>query len=123
MVATTPASATPARDVQSLPIGLDTTVLRSRTWERLKFEIEYSRRRGTTANAYLIDAAAIALLDPPGEAFTETFLADLLPRLGGRAIDYLILGHVNPNRGQPWASCWTIGPRQPWSARTRRPKP
>lgn len=99
MVATTPASATPARDVQSLPIGLDTTVLRSRTWERLKFEIEYSRRRGTTANAYLIDAAAIALLDPPGEAFTETFLADLLPRLGGRAIDYLILGHVNPNRG------------------------
>lgn len=99
MVATTPASATPARDVQSLPIGLDTTVLRSRTWERLKFEIEYSRRRGTTANAYLIDAEAIALIDPPGEAFTDTFLADLLPRLGGRVIDYLILGHVNPNRG------------------------
>jgi flavorubredoxin/flavin reductase (DIM6/NTAB) family NADH-FMN oxidoreductase RutF len=99
MVATTPASATPARDVQSLPIGRDTTVLRSRTWDRLKFEIEYSRRRGTTANAYLIEAEAIALFDPPGETFTETFLADLLPRLGGRAIDYLILGHVNPNRG------------------------
>jgi len=29
------------RDVQVLPIGID-TVLRSRTWTRLRFEIEYA---------------------------------------------------------------------------------
>jgi flavorubredoxin len=33
---------TKQRDVQVLPIGTETTVLRSRTWDRLKFEIEYA---------------------------------------------------------------------------------
>jgi hypothetical protein len=42
------------RDVQIADIGLHTTVLRSRTWERLKFEVEYSLCQGTTANSYLI---------------------------------------------------------------------
>ena len=37
------------RDVQIAQIAPDTTVLRSRTWERLKFEIEYARQKGTTA--------------------------------------------------------------------------
>jgi flavorubredoxin len=40
--------------VQIADIGLHTTVLRSRTWERLKFEVEYSLCQGTTANSYLI---------------------------------------------------------------------
>ena len=31
---------TKQRDVQVFPIGADTTVMRSRTWDRLKFEIE-----------------------------------------------------------------------------------
>ncbi|MBC1305436.1 hypothetical protein [Trichormus variabilis] len=38
------------RDVQVADIGENTLILRSRTWERLKFEVEYSRQRGTTAN-------------------------------------------------------------------------
>lgn len=86
------------RDVQVLPIALETMILRSRTWDRLKFEIEYSRQKGTTANAYLIQAEQTALIDPPGETFTEIFLQELEQRLDLQQLDYLILGHVNPNR-------------------------
>ena len=86
------------RDVQVLPIGADTTVMRSRTWDRLKFEIEYALQRGTTANSYLIQGDKIALIDPPGESFTESFLAALKQRLDLKQLDYVILGHINPNR-------------------------
>jgi len=30
------------RDVQILPIGTNTTIVRSRSWARLRFEIEYA---------------------------------------------------------------------------------
>ena len=86
------------RDVQVALIGGDTTVLRSRTWERLKFEVEYSLQRGTTANSYLIQADKTALFDPPGESFTEIYLQELRQRVDLQQLDYVILGHVNPNR-------------------------
>ena len=89
---------TKPRDVQVLPLGLDTLILRSRTWDRLKFEIEYARERGTTANSFLIQGDKIALFDPPGESFTSIFLAALQQRIDPQKIDYLILAHVNPNR-------------------------
>ena len=86
------------RDVQVALIGVDTTVLRSRTWERLKFEVEYSLARGTTANSYLIQADKTAVLDPPGESFTEIYLRELQQSIDLQQLDYVILGHVNPNR-------------------------
>ncbi len=86
------------RDVQIASIGADTTVLRSRTWDRLKFEVEYSLQKGTTANSYLIEAEKKAILDPPGESFTEIYLRELEQHLDLRHLDYVILGHVNPNR-------------------------
>lgn len=87
-----------AKDVQVFPLAPQTFVLRSRTWERLKFEIEYGLQRGTTANAFLIEAEKLALFDPPGESFTEIFLQALQSRWDLQQLDYLILGHVNPNR-------------------------
>jgi flavorubredoxin/flavin reductase (DIM6/NTAB) family NADH-FMN oxidoreductase RutF len=87
---------TPKRDLQVAPIATDTTVWRSRAWERLKFEVEYALGRGTTANSYLIAGDRTALLDPPGESFSEIFLN--APALAETALDFLILGHVNPNR-------------------------
>jgi flavorubredoxin/flavin reductase (DIM6/NTAB) family NADH-FMN oxidoreductase RutF len=72
--------------------------LRSRTWDRLKFEVEYSRQRGTTANSYLIQADQVALIDPPGESFTDIFLDELYHHVYFQQIDYVILGHANPNR-------------------------
>jgi flavorubredoxin/flavin reductase (DIM6/NTAB) family NADH-FMN oxidoreductase RutF len=86
------------RDVQVANIGEQTLMLRSRTWERLKFEIEYSRQKGTTANSYLIQADKTALIDPPGESFTAIYLEQLAQHLDFITLDYIILGHVNPNR-------------------------
>jgi flavorubredoxin/flavin reductase (DIM6/NTAB) family NADH-FMN oxidoreductase RutF len=86
------------RDVQVAEIGADTTVLRSRTWERLKFEIEYARQKGTTANSYLIEAPSIVLIDPPGESFTDLFLEELGQHAYYQRLTYIVLSHVNPNR-------------------------
>ncbi len=99
------------KDVQVSPIGIDTIVMRSRTWERLKFEIEYALKRGTTANSYLIKGDKIALFDPPGESFTEIFLKALKERIDPTTIDYLILGHVNPNRGETIKALLKIAPQ------------
>ncbi|MFK8185227.1 MAG: diflavin flavoprotein [Phormidesmis sp.] len=86
------------RDVQVLPIAADTIALRSRSWNRLRFEIEYGLEKGTTANAYLIRGNQIALLDPPGESFSEKFIAALTQEINPKDIDYIVLGHTNPNR-------------------------
>jgi flavorubredoxin/flavin reductase (DIM6/NTAB) family NADH-FMN oxidoreductase RutF len=86
------------RDVQVVEIGAGTIALRSRTWDRLKFEVEYGRQKGTTANSYLIQAQETALIDPPGESFTSLFLDELEHHLYFQRLNYLILSHVNPNR-------------------------
>jgi len=88
-----------AKDVQVFPIADQTKVFRSRTWNRLKFEIEYALQRGTTANSYLIEGDQVALIDPPGESFNESFFKALEARINLNTIDYVILGHINPNRG------------------------
>ncbi|MDJ0725459.1 MAG: diflavin flavoprotein [Prochloraceae cyanobacterium] len=98
-------------DVQILSIGSDTTVIRSRTWNRHKFEIEYALQRGTTANSYLIEADKIALFDPPGESFTEIFIAKLKELIDPTTIDYIILGHVNHNRSVTLKALLEIAPQ------------
>ncbi|RZM77360.1 diflavin flavoprotein [Leptolyngbya iicbica] len=94
----TPLTTTRPRDVQIAPLGNQTTVLRSRTWERLKFEVEYNLCQGTTANSYVIRGDRTALIDPPGESFTHLYLQELQQFLTGTPLDYIIMGHVNPNR-------------------------
>lgn len=86
------------RDVQVISILSNTRVFRSRTWERLKFEIEYGLSRGTTANSFLIEDEKVVLIDPPGESFADIFLSALATRIDLQQIDYVILGHINPNR-------------------------
>ncbi len=88
---------TKQRDVQVATIASNTQVLRSRTWDRLKFEVEYSRQKGTTSNSYLIKGDKIALIDPPGQSFTKIYL-ETLSNHEWRQLDYIILQHVNPNR-------------------------
>jgi flavorubredoxin/flavin reductase (DIM6/NTAB) family NADH-FMN oxidoreductase RutF len=102
---------TKPRDVQILPIGTDTTVLRSRSWTRLRFEIEYALAKGTTANSYLIQGDKIALIDPPGETFTQIHLDALQQRIDVQTIDYVILGHVNPNRAATLKALLEIAPQ------------
>lgn len=100
-----------AKDVQVYPITADTRVLRSRTWDRLKFEIEYALQRGTTANSYLIQADKTALFDPPGESFTDIFSSALQKRIDPKTIDYVILGHVNPNRAVTLQALLELAPQ------------
>ena len=87
-----------AKDVQVFPIAADTRAFRSRSWTRLKFEIEYSLQKGTTANSYLIESDSKVLLDLPGESFSDIFINALQKRIDLDSLDYLILGHINPNR-------------------------
>ena len=89
---------TKPRDVQVEEIGTNTKVLRSRTWQQLKFEVEYSKEKGTTSNSYLITAEKIAIIDPPGQSFTDIYLETLEKNLDWQALTYIILQHVNPNR-------------------------
>jgi flavorubredoxin/flavin reductase (DIM6/NTAB) family NADH-FMN oxidoreductase RutF len=87
-----------ARDVQVFAIAADTTALRCRSWNRLRFEIEYGLERGTTANSFLIRGDQTALIDPPGESFYEIFLEALRCQIDLYQLNYIILGHINPNR-------------------------
>ncbi|MBW4560355.1 MAG: diflavin flavoprotein [Mojavia pulchra JT2-VF2] len=104
-------STTKPRDVQILPIATDTTVLRSRSWSRLRFEIEYALAKGTTANSYVIQGDKLALIDPPGETFTQIYLDALQQRFDVKAIDYVILGHVNPNRAATLKALLEVAPQ------------
>ncbi|MBW4597218.1 MAG: diflavin flavoprotein [Brasilonema angustatum HA4187-MV1] len=102
---------TKPRDVQVYPIATGTTVLRSRSWTRLRFEIEYALAKGTTANSYIIKGDKIALIDPPGETFTEIFLEALQQRFDVKEIDYVILGHINPNRAATLKALLELAPQ------------
>ncbi|MBW4670242.1 MAG: diflavin flavoprotein [Cyanomargarita calcarea GSE-NOS-MK-12-04C] len=91
-------SHTNPRDVQYVSIATNTTVLRARSWTRLRFEIEYALARGTTVNSYLIAGDKTAVIDPSPETFTEIYLEALRQCLDLKSLDYVILGHFNPNR-------------------------
>ena len=101
---------TKKKDVQVVITGQETKVIRSRTWNRLKFEVEYSLRKGTTANSYLIQADKTAVIDPPGESFTQNYLESLQIRLDWHRLDYVILGHFNTNRGATLKALLALAP-------------
>jgi flavorubredoxin/flavin reductase (DIM6/NTAB) family NADH-FMN oxidoreductase RutF len=86
------------RDVQTIHIAAETIAMRSRSWNRLRFEVEYALEKGTTANSFLIQGNLQALIDPPGETFTEIYISELMSRLNIRDISYVVLSHVNQNR-------------------------
>ena len=68
-------------------------------------------QRGTTVNSFLIQSDKIALLDPPGESFREIFLKTLKERIDPQTIDYVILGHINPNRATTLQALLDLAPQ------------
>lgn len=102
---------TKQRDVQIVQIARETLALRSRTWDRLKFEVEYSLQKGTTANSFFIQAEKTAIIDPPGESFTKNYLDSLQQRLDLTQLDYVILGHFNANRGETLKALLALAPQ------------
>jgi flavorubredoxin/flavin reductase (DIM6/NTAB) family NADH-FMN oxidoreductase RutF len=93
-----PTTTTRPRDVQVAEVAPKTTVFRSRTWEQLKFEAEYSLQKGTTVNSYLIQAREVALIDPPGASFTDSFIDEFQQHEYYQQVDYIVLNHVNADR-------------------------
>ncbi len=86
------------RDIQIAPIATDTKLIKARSWTRLRFEIEYALAKGSTSNCYLIEADKTAIIDPPPETFTSIYMEALQSVLDLQELDYVIIGHFNPNR-------------------------
>lgn len=86
---------TKPKDVQVSPIAEDITAFRSRTWDRLKFEVEYSLQHGTTENSFVIQGEKMAIVDPPDASFTNIYIESLQQHLDLTRLDYVILGHFN----------------------------
>ncbi len=103
-------SMTASRDVQVYPLATGTRVWRSRSWGRLRFEIEYALERGTTSNSYWIEGDRPALIDVPGETFTELFLTALRERYDLGSLRYVVVGHINPNRAATLAALLQLAP-------------
>jgi flavorubredoxin/flavin reductase (DIM6/NTAB) family NADH-FMN oxidoreductase RutF len=86
------------RDMQIAPIATDTKLIKARSWTRLRFEIEYALAKGSTSNCYLIEGDQTAIIDPPPETFTQIYMEALQSVLDLQQLDYVIIGHFNPNR-------------------------
>ncbi|WP_126147785.1 diflavin flavoprotein [Synechococcus elongatus] len=86
------------RDIQPSWVAAGLMVLRARSWERLRFEVEYGLGHGTTSNAYLVQGDRTILINPPGASFTEIFLNRLEAQCPIGELDAVLLSHVNPNR-------------------------
>lgn len=94
-----PAPPTQETDVRVQRITDDTCSLRSCSLERLKFEIEYGLKRGTTDNSYLIKGGRhTALIDVPDQAFSKGFVETLKSTVALKDIRYLVIGHLSPKR-------------------------
>ncbi|NJK35638.1 MAG: FprA family A-type flavoprotein, partial [Oscillatoriales cyanobacterium SM2_2_1] len=98
-----------SRDVQALPLAPETTLVRSRSWRRLRFEIEYGLEKGTTANSYVIQGTEMMVIDPPGGTFTAMYLAAPRAGLPLSRIRYVLVQHLNPNRFETFTKpFWSV---------------
>jgi hypothetical protein len=94
------------RRVIVLPIEPGLVCLRGLSPRRLRFEVEYSLERGTTANSFLFEGGTAAdghpvppvLIHPPGMTYAEPFCAALAERVPADAALKVVVGVVNPNR-------------------------
>ena len=86
------------RDMQIAPIATDTKLIKARSWTRLRFEIEYALAKGSTSNCYLIEGDKTAIIAPPPETFTHIYMEALQSVLDLQELDYVVVGHFNPNR-------------------------
>eukprot|EP00898_Chlorokybus_atmophyticus_P006258 jgi/Chlat1/6633/Chrsp482S06111 len=97
----TTSNAPQQEDIRALPVAENTISIRGRSKDRLKFEIEYSLKRGTTDNQYVIRGAnGTALIDVPDGMFGQAFLQRLKDTVGLASINHIILGHYSPKRAE-----------------------
>eukprot|EP00249_Psilotum_nudum_P006453 c19779_g1_i1 orf=449-2638(-) len=100
-------------DFQVVTIAKDTLGLRGQTSDRLKFEVEYGLKRGTTDNSYVIKGTSdIALIDVPDQVFQNKFEDSLERTVDLTAVTHIVIGHISPMRVQTLiAICKKLGRR------------
>lgn len=93
--------ATENRDshVRVVNITNDTLGLRACSYDRLKFEVEYGLKKGTTDNSYIIKGPTeMALIDVPDQAFTKEYMRILMSTEDIHLLKSLVIGHLSPKR-------------------------
>lgn len=84
-------------EVQVTPVTKHVTAFRSICTQRLKFEIEYGLKRGTTDNCYVIqENNTVVLVDVPDQAFTDDFVSALERFISLRDIQHLVVTQLTP---------------------------
>ena len=61
------------------------------------FESQYPLPNGVSYNSYVILDEKVAVMDTADNRKTEEWLANLERELGGRAVDYLVIHHMEPD--------------------------
>ncbi|MDD6327368.1 MAG: FprA family A-type flavoprotein, partial [Lachnospiraceae bacterium] len=61
------------------------------------FESQYIVPNGISYNSYLIFDEKVALMDTVDARMADEWLKGLMDTLGGRAIDYLVVSHLEPD--------------------------
>lgn len=86
----------PVEGVFALPITKTTTCLRGICNERLKYEVEYGLKQGTSENSYLIKApgGGTVLVDIPFKAFLEPFRECLAVIISSLSWVWCMLPHL-----------------------------
>eukprot|EP00879_Flechtneria_rotunda_P002337 GHRR01002532.1.p1 GENE.GHRR01002532.1~~GHRR01002532.1.p1 ORF type:complete len:683 (+),score=243.39 GHRR01002532.1:141-2189(+) len=91
----------PIEGVICLPVTSNVKCLRGICNERLKYEVEYSLKKGTSENSYLlkgVDGNYSVLLDVPFKAFAEDFMSALSAEVSAAQLSHIIITHLGPNR-------------------------
>ncbi len=57
----------------------------------------YRTERGSSYNAYLVEAERTALIDAVKAPYAATLIAQVRARLGGRPLDYVVCNHAEPD--------------------------
>eukprot|EP00882_Tetradesmus_deserticola_P003043 GHRQ01003230.1.p1 GENE.GHRQ01003230.1~~GHRQ01003230.1.p1 ORF type:complete len:731 (+),score=313.16 GHRQ01003230.1:222-2414(+) len=91
----------PIEGVVCLPVTKNIKCLRGVCNERLKYEVEYSLKKGTSENSYLLKGVGgkfTVLLDVPFKAFAEDFMSAISREVDPKDLTHVIITHVGPNR-------------------------
>ena len=61
------------------------------------FEHQWPLPYGVSYNSYLVVDEKVALIDTAAAAFEDGFLANIKSEIGDRAVDYLVVNHMEPD--------------------------
>ncbi len=87
----------PRLTCQTAAIAPETLAIRALDWDRARFDIEFSLDRGTTYNAFLIQAAHVALVDTVHAKFRTQWMELLRHQVDLTGLRYLIVSHTEPD--------------------------